>query len=275
MRMAELTEKDKKLLNCLFQALLNKGKAKSIIEVKKAVDEVVTSMNGLMQFDGAMFQYAKDNGVEKEFQDKIMESEINLKNEENEEIKEIELKPMENVTITNQKEEETEIQTYDLSKIPTTKDQLDAKRAEHTEKLIIEGDAVIKKVALEIGKDDQQTQTGKVYRDYLLALTFEGCNGEGEVIERYGGVTGWLNNGILSEPSFDSSRNTKVAKIFKQFAKAQKINTDEIETGLHLGLLIKFLQSKPKVLLVDGSGSFTNAKGQEIKYKKNDIAKFY
>jgi hypothetical protein len=182
---------------------------------------------------------------------------------------------MENVTITNQKEEETEIQTYDLSKIPTTKDQLDAKRAEHTEKLIIEGDAVIKKVALEIGKDDQQTQTGKVYRDYLLALTFEGCNGEGEVIERYGGVTGWLNNGILSEPSFDSSRNTKVAKIFKQFAKAKNIKFEEIDMGLHLGLLITFLQSKPKVLLIDGSGSFTNKAGQEIKYKKNDIAKFY
>ena len=47
-----------------------------------------------------------------------------------------------------------------------------------------------------------------IYRDYLLAITYVGLNGEGEVTERYAGITGWLNNGILSEPQFDSTRGT-------------------------------------------------------------------
>jgi hypothetical protein len=279
----QITEKQKTLINLLFQELLKKGKKIQLKEVLDGVTQTKEAMNGLMDMDGAIFQYARDNDVEKQFQDAVMDAEINLK-EESELIeqkpikkeKETEVKPMENVAVTNQKEEK-EIQTFDLSKIPTTKEELEEKKAQNAseEKLIIEGDAVITKVALEVGTEDHFTKNNVVYRDYLLALTFNGCDGEGEVTERYAGITGWLNNGILSDPSFDSSRNTKVAKIFKQFAKAQKINTDEIETGLHLGLLIKFLQSKPKVLLVDGSGSFTNAKGQEIKYKKNDIAKFY
>jgi len=193
---------------------------------------------------------------------------------------ETDVKPMEQNAIKNQNEEK-ETQTYDISKIPTTQEQLDKKRKieeenrPKSEKILIKGDAIIKKVALEVGTKDQVTKNENIYRDYLLAITYVGLNGEGEVTERYAGITGWLNNGILSEPQFDSTRGTKVASIFKEFVEVSGINPEEIDAGLHLGLLLQYLNTNPKVQLKPKQGKFTNQEKKEVTYTKNEIIQFY
>jgi ParB-like chromosome segregation protein Spo0J len=248
MRMAELTEKDKKLLNCLFQALLNKGKAKSIIEVKKAVDEVVTSMNGLMQFDGAMFEHARNNGVEKEFQDKIMEEEINLKNEEKDEIKENQSKPIENEKkpvkkMENQNEEtqNTQNNTIDWRNLPKTEEEQKPKK----QRILIEGDAVVEKVDLIFNDKIETTEKGAKFQRCPIVITFKSDAGD-EVVEYYGGCRRWVNDdGTYSAPQFQKGGNSAVAKIFNRFCK--KINVAEEQAQLFH--LMQFLSEKPKCMV--------------------------
>jgi ParB-like chromosome segregation protein Spo0J len=243
----ELTPKEKLMLNCLFQVLIQKNKAKSILEVKEAVETIVKDMNGLMQFDGAMFEHARNNGVEKEFQDKIMEEEINLKNEEKDEIKENQSKPTENEKkpvkkMAENNENQTQNNTIDWRKLPQTEEEQKPKK----QRILIEGDAVIEKVDLIFNDKIETTEKGAKFQRCPIIITFKSDAGD-EVVEYYGGCRRWVNDdGTYSAPQFQKGGNSAVAKIFNRFCK--KINVAEEQAQLFH--LMQFLSEKPKCIVM-------------------------
>ncbi len=268
----QITEKQKTLINLLFQELLKKGKKIQLKEVLDGVTQTKEAMNGLMDMDGAIFQYARDNDVEKQFQDAVMDAEINLK-EESELIeqkpikkeKETEVKQMEN---QNEENQNTQNNTIDWRNLPQTLPQTARRKKPRKQRILIEGDAVIEKVDLIFKDKIETTEKGAKFQRCPIIITFKSDAGD-EVVEYYGGCRRWVNDdNSYSAPQFQKGGNSAVAKIFNRFCK--KINVAEEQAQLFH--LMQFLSEKPKCIVMT-EDVLNPSTGKTI--PKNAIMKFY